>query len=316
VLTRFFPLIHSARSLASDAALPLSEISARLYELAREEQDSPVPARADPDGEKPAPGLPAERPDLSRCRLAVYAWADEILLTSARPDASLWAAYSLQHTFCQTSAAGTLFFQTLDELLDALLPLTGEAAEAGEEFVLPARLEAAARLSREENFARRELDVFALCLLLGFCGRYFEMPRQREKLREAARLILRGSEGAKAPSPNRRVWRHQELPYAMEWIFYAILPLIATLLFGLYCADLLVEVPRIGFRGQSSEDSDLRRQKTEGLAALRAGMDEKPGGGSEDRGLRRQGSEDSDLRRQGSEDSDLRRRRGMDEKNP
>jgi type VI protein secretion system component VasF len=246
VLERFFPLIGSARSLASDAALPLSEISARLFALAQEEQDLPPPA-ARASGEKLDPGLPTEGPDLSRCRLAIYAWVDEILLSSGRPDASLWTAYSLQHAFCQTSAAGMLFFQALDELLDSLLPLTGETTEAEAEAALPARLEAAARLSREENFARRELDVFALCLLLGFCGRYFGMHQQREKLREAARQVLRGSEGEKAPLSSKRGRRGQEFPRALEWLLYALLPLAGTLAFGLYCADLLLGVSRIGF---------------------------------------------------------------------
>jgi type VI protein secretion system component VasF len=247
VLERFFPLIANARSLASDAALPFSEIGARLYALAREEQDLPLPALpfARAGGGKSDPGLPA-RPDLSRCRLAVYAWVDEILLASERPDASLWTAHSLQHAFCQTSAAGVLFFQALDELLDVLLPLTGEA-EADADAALPARLDAAARLSREESFARRELDVFALCLLLGFCGRYFEMPQQREKLREAARRVLRGSDCARPPLSSKRGWRSQEFPHTLEWIFYALLPLAGTLAFGLYCADLLLGVSRIGF---------------------------------------------------------------------
>ncbi|MDR2675511.1 MAG: DotU family type IV/VI secretion system protein [Opitutaceae bacterium] len=247
MLERFFPLIDNARSLASDANLPLSEISARLYALAQEEQELPPPA-TNTGGEKPDPGRPVEVSDLSRCRLAVYAWVDEILLSSGRPDASLWTAYSLQHAFCQTSAAGMLFFQTLDELLDRLLPLTGETTETEAGAALPARLEAAARLSREENFARRELDVFALCLLLGFCGRYFDMHQQREKLREAARRVLRGSEGARVPlSSKRGRWRGREFPRALEWFLYALLPLAGTLVFGLYCAGLLLGVPRIGF---------------------------------------------------------------------
>jgi hypothetical protein len=255
VLERFFPLIDTARSLASDAALPFSEIGARLYALAREEQDSPVASefpvssvsRASANGEKSDPGLPVAPPDLSRCRLAVYAWIDEILLASGRPDAPSWTAHSLQHAFCQTSAAGMLFFQALDEVLDTLLPLASETVDAGAENALPARLEAAAHVSREKNFARRELDVFALCLLLGFCGRYFEMPQQREKLREAARSVLRGSEGAGATLPSKRGGPGREFPRTLEWLLYALLPLAGTLLFGLYCADLLLGVPRIGF---------------------------------------------------------------------
>jgi type VI protein secretion system component VasF len=242
VLERFFPLISSARSLASDTSLPLSEISARLCALAQEEQDLPAPPNT--DDEVATRDRLEEPPDLSRCRLAVYAWVDEILLASSRPDASLWVTYSLQHIFFQTSAAGALFFQTLDKLLDTLLPFAGEQTDAGVETALPARLETAARLSREKNTARRELDVFALCLLLGFCGRYFEMPRQREKLREAARRVLRGSGEEPVSLPSKRgLWRGQEFPRALEWAFYALLPLVGTLLFGLYCANLLVDVP-------------------------------------------------------------------------
>jgi type VI protein secretion system component VasF len=146
-----------------------------------------------------------------------------------------------------------LFFQALEELLDGLLPAfstaggTGNPDDTQEGDALPARLEAAARIDRAENFARRELDVFALCLLLGFCGRYFEMPQLREKLRVAARKVLQGSEGEKAPPFARESWRGQEIPRALEWLFYALLPLVGAFLFGLYCANLLIDLPKPGF---------------------------------------------------------------------
>jgi type VI protein secretion system component VasF len=191
-------------------------------------------------------------PDLSRCRLAVYAWVDETLLNAARPDAAAWTAMSLQHAFFQTSEAGTLFFAHLDELLDQLLPLAGDdAGKADARTRLASRLEAAAPLRRETSPARRELDVYALCLLLGFRGRYFDAPEFCERLRQAARKILADSEGirpAGAYSPARgRQPGDRPLPPALEWLLYALLPLAATLLFGLYCADLLVTLPRIGF---------------------------------------------------------------------
>jgi hypothetical protein len=234
-----------ARSLAGEAALPLSEIRQTLFALAEEERKAPIAVSA-AGGET---GFD-DAPDLSCCRLAAYAWVDETLLNAARPDAAAWTAMSLQHAFFQTSEAGTLFFTHLDELLDRLLPLADDAVVA-EKAEAPARLasrlEAAAPLRRETSPARRELDVYALCLLLGFRGRYFDAPEFCERLRQAARKILTDSEGIRSSSQARLRQPGKPLPLALEWLFYALLPLAATFLFGLYCAGLLVDLPRIGY---------------------------------------------------------------------
>ncbi|MDR1463053.1 MAG: DotU family type IV/VI secretion system protein [Azoarcus sp.] len=242
-----------ARSLAGESALPLSEIRQTLFALAEEERETPVaasvPTREEPM--RPEAGFDTA-PDFPRCRLAVYAWVDETLLNAARPDAAAWTAMSLQHAFFQTSEAGTLFFTHLGELLDRLLPLADDAAveKAGAPDWLVSQLEAAAPLRRETSPARRELDVYALCLLLGFRGRYFDAPEFCERLRQAARKILTNSEGirsARAHSQGRRWRMDKPLPPALEWLLYALLPLAATLLFGFYCADLLVDLPRIRY---------------------------------------------------------------------
>jgi type VI protein secretion system component VasF len=244
---RFFPLMSRARSLAGEAASPLSEIRQTLFALAEEEREAPLPAAPVGGEQKRVEAGFDAAPDLSRCRLAVYAWVDEILLNAARPDAAAWTAMSLQHAFFQTSEAGTLFFAHLDELLDQLLPLGDDAREMDVQTRLASRLEAAVPLRRETSPARRELDVYALCLLLGFRGRYFDAPEFCERLRRAARKILADSEGIRLPSQGRSRRAEKPLPPALEWLFYAILPLAATFLFGLYCANLLVSLPRIGY---------------------------------------------------------------------
>jgi type VI protein secretion system component VasF len=256
---RFFSLMSRARSLAGETALPLSEIRQALFALAEEEREAPFEEASASAAEKPpreptqadAAGLDAAS-DLSRCRLAVYAWVDEILLNAARPDAAAWTAMSLQHAFFRTSEAGVLFFAHLDELLDQLLPFSGNPAEQSDAKTwLASRLEAAVKLRRDASPARRALDVYALCLLLGFRGRYFDAPEFCERLRQASRKILADSEGIRPGSARSqgRAWRqaNKPLPPALEWLFYALLPLAATFLFGLYCANLLVDLPRIGF---------------------------------------------------------------------
>ncbi|MDR1162662.1 MAG: DotU family type IV/VI secretion system protein [Candidatus Accumulibacter sp.] len=235
MLRRFFPLMSSALSSAQTGPeVPLADIGLSLRALAQAEQLLPAPA--------------VERgkyaPDPAACRLAVYAWVDEVMLNAPRHDAVDWAAQSLQHAFFQTTEAGTRFFEQLDALLEALLPRveTDEGAEA----TLPERLGAAARLRREASAERSELDVYALCLLQGFQGRHYGEARLCDKLRQSAREVLKGSEGLRPPL-EKRPRRRAPLSPTVEWLFYALLPLVGALLFGLYCAGFLVDVPRAVF---------------------------------------------------------------------
>jgi type VI protein secretion system component VasF len=237
----------SAALGSTRSSLPLAELSGQLRMLALEEQGMPL-LQAGRDMDR--------APNPERCRLAVYAWVDEVMLTAPRPDAAVWTAHSLQHAFFQTSEAGVLFFQQLDTLLDTChlvqmgtLDTVSDTTNADDiEATLPPRLEAAARLSRDALAERRELDVYALCLLLGFSGRYYGRPRLLGKLRQAARTMLEGSEGF-SPASQKPDWQDRTVyfPPTLEWLFYALLPLAGTVLFGLYCASLLADVAPPGF---------------------------------------------------------------------
>ncbi|MDR0578067.1 MAG: DotU family type IV/VI secretion system protein [Candidatus Accumulibacter sp.] len=244
MLKRFFPLMSEAlhHGRANGAVPePMAELGRRLSALAEEERASPSPfAGEDMD----------RSVDLAHCRLAVYAWVDEILLTAPRPDAAAWVAQSLQHAYFQTSEAGLLFFERMENLLEELSLPPKDAASVDDS--LPPRLEAAARLPRTRA-ARQELDVYALCLLLGFSGRCHENAPLTAKLREAARQVLRGSVAPPVPAAAKGSWfsRHRqgagEISSAFEWLLYILLPLFGTVLFGLYCANLLVDLHRAGF---------------------------------------------------------------------
>jgi type VI protein secretion system component VasF len=242
MLKRFFPLmseaLHYGRLSTNDE--PLAELGRKLSMLAEEERAQLAPFAND-DMDRPV--------DLTHCRLAVYAWVDETLLTAPRPDAVAWVAQSLQHTYFQTSEAGCLFFTRLENLLEELSLPPEEVATADDS--LSQRLEAAARLPRKRA-ARQELDVYALCLLLGFSGRCYGNTYLTDKLRQAARQVLRGSENSLAPITAKRGWfvRRRtgagEISSTLEWLLYILLPLFGTLLFGVYCANLLVDLPRAG----------------------------------------------------------------------
>ncbi|MDR1890492.1 MAG: DotU family type IV/VI secretion system protein [Zoogloeaceae bacterium] len=248
MLKRFSPLmseaLHHGRSCAeSEPPVDMVELRRKLWALAEEERGlvSPTTPSADDTLDRPI--------DLTHCRLAVYAWVDETILTAPRPDAAAWVAQSLQHTYFQTSEAGRLFFERLEELLTELsLPPEDEAST---DDSLPQRLETAARLPRKRA-ARHELDVYALCLLLGFSGRCYGHGNLIDKLRQSARQVLQGSENSLAPAATKNGWFTRqlhgtgEISSVLEWLFYILLPLIGTFLFGIYCAGLLVDIPRPG----------------------------------------------------------------------
>ncbi len=117
LMERFSPLMSEALHCSGSAeglALPLEEIQRRLVETAEQER-SAVPLSANdtlPDFSD------VRRRELEMCRLAVYAWADEVMLHSPRPDAMSWMPLSLQCRYFHTTEGGQLFFTRLTGLLD------------------------------------------------------------------------------------------------------------------------------------------------------------------------------------------------------
>ncbi|WP_339137015.1 MAG: DotU family type IV/VI secretion system protein [Candidatus Electrothrix sp. GW3-4] len=77
--------------------------------------------------------------DFDLARFAVFAWIDEVILSSTWSEKGRWQGEQLQRVYYQTTEAGELFFKRLNQLQ-------------------PQQLEVR--------------EVYTLCLALGFSGRY------------------------------------------------------------------------------------------------------------------------------------------------
>lgn len=232
-LARFEELMHQGLHCASSDEglnMPLEAISERLYALAEEEQRMPFP-----DGDVPLrDGL--EQEQLRHCRLAVYSWIDEGLLGSRRPDATLWSSFCLQRVYFKTLAGGELFYRSLDEVLK----LAGLPSSEDDDADLPERLRKAAALPKEDCHWQA-VRVFAICLLYGFTGKC-NLPETRAALLRACTGFIEPCPPKADVSPQHPL--SMQSPFVLaEKIAYVLLPLGISLLFMLYCADILANAP-------------------------------------------------------------------------
>lgn len=102
------------------------------------------------------------REDFDQARFAICAWVDEMLLSSPWEQKHLWLREQLQRTYFSTTGAGEEFFERLDGL----------------------------------GSQQREVrEVYYLCLVLGFAGRFCEAgdQYQLEQLKTANLKLLLGS---------------------------------------------------------------------------------------------------------------------------
>ncbi|MBW2001341.1 MAG: type IVB secretion system protein IcmH/DotU [Deltaproteobacteria bacterium] len=82
-------------------------------------------------------GMPKEEND--QARFAIFAWIDEVILSSPWNEKEKWQGQQLQRTYFQTADAGEVFFERLN------------------------------MLGPHQNHVR---EVYYLCLAMGFTGRY------------------------------------------------------------------------------------------------------------------------------------------------
>lgn len=257
LLDHFSPLMSRTLHFAGSPdgmAVPLDAVHAALCELADKER---MAVSAGVDGLYP-------QETLQRCRLAVYAWADEILLNSTRQDAGGWAGMTLQARYFDTSAAGIRVFDDLWSLLDEAEHRQDSAESAILlPAVLPAGLCAADDHPDSEGVALADrfekaiaetfspmhdeaLRVYATCLLYGFCGRYYPQPSVLRRLRLAARALLKKAPPVVVDDKPVRTGGVQASLLWLEPALYVVVPLLVTLAFGLYCADILSGMPLTG----------------------------------------------------------------------
>ncbi|MEG2140156.1 MAG: DotU family type IV/VI secretion system protein [Bilophila sp.] len=244
ILDRFAPLMAQALHFSSTPAglaVPLNEVQTTLRTLVDAEQASRLEI------------APEDRSvwqeKLRLCRFAVYAWVDEILLNASRADAGTWLPLSLQALYFDTSSAGTRFFVDLEACLQQAL-----ASDTDTTLPMPATnnpdLEPAfvAQFSRAATVAlpevaRQPLRVYATCLLYGFCGRYFDRPDTLHALRKAARDLLATTAPAVTLQASPRNLRLGQFFFTFEPVLYVLLPLLVCVAFGLYCADIVANLP-------------------------------------------------------------------------
>jgi type VI secretion system protein ImpK len=159
--------------------------------------------------------------DPQSVKLAIYACValvDESVLNSGEPALAGWASQSLQEEVFGDHMAGETFFAYLDDLLGR--PDSEETADV--------------------------LEVFALCLLLGFRGRYAAADRGSldARLRAAREKVARIRGGRGALSPAWPLPVGETVPAAHDpwvrrlWIAALAAVAVALVLFVVYRLDL------------------------------------------------------------------------------
>lgn len=149
--------------------------------------------------------------DVKRVIFAVVAFLDESVLSSRNPTFADWPRLPLQAELFGNQLAGEVFFQELQRILGR--PDSNESADL--------------------------LEVFGLCLLLGFKGRYAaggsgDLRSAQVAVREKLRRI-RGSSGALSPRgmiPADAVRLVQSDPWVRRLLIGAIATNVVTIVFG------------------------------------------------------------------------------------
>lgn len=146
--------------------------------------------------------------DLREARFAVCAWIDEAILTSSWPGAAEWRKNQLQREFFGTTNAGVEFF----ERLEALPP-------------------------KKQDL----IELYGLCLALGFRGRFFPEDQRKaldalkdENLRKIVGELAREQDLAGVKLFPQAYW-HKGTPFRRKsfrpFDWYALLiPLVGVLI--------------------------------------------------------------------------------------
>jgi len=129
-------------------------------------------------------------------RFAVFAWADEAVLVSEWSGVNEWLKHPLQREFYGTANAGEEFFERLDGLFKRNNGVLDQS--------LFADVEKEGEVVADSNNGLSEvLEVYALCLSLGYTGKYFsESGEERldELRRECVKRIPGGLESYGGPA--------------------------------------------------------------------------------------------------------------------
>lgn len=125
-----------------------------------------------------------------QARFAVFAWVDETVLCSSWKGTREWLKNPLQREFYGTVNAGEEFFERLEALLRGEDKsedenLLADVAIASEQEALP---------GKARNGKTEVIEVYTLCLSLGYTGKYFSESDSSRlvKLRDTCLSLLVG----------------------------------------------------------------------------------------------------------------------------
>lgn len=237
---RFAPLMAEAMHLADTGeglSLPLSAIERTLVALAEEERGRHV-SEHENSGKN-------EQNLIEDARFAVYAWVDEKILNAGREDAQDWLGRSLQCRFAQTTQGGQLFFTRLARLLDGL---GIEQERNGHPLDLAERLESAQSQNLTSfsegriSFSHEVLGVFCLCLVYGFKGSLYGEKDLLSRIRTVSEKILRQRPSEQYVLEEKKRAPLKRVPDIFRTLLL-IVPVAVTVIFWLYCGNLLSRIP-------------------------------------------------------------------------
>jgi type VI secretion system protein ImpK len=161
------------------------------------------------EAEREGERLDISRENLREARYAVAAYLDEMIMNSSWSEKEQWASRPLQYEFFNTQVAGVEFFHRIEALRRAL-PLNTDL-----------------------------LEIYYLCLTLGFEGKYTIVGREKRKLLidEIAREIQakRGERSVLSPHGHRpeeniNVLKRDLLPWIAAGVSLAVVLLFKLVL--------------------------------------------------------------------------------------
>ncbi|MDR1546117.1 MAG: DotU family type IV/VI secretion system protein [Deltaproteobacteria bacterium] len=240
-VNRYFKIFHYALTVVAEPATPdWSQVAAALSQVFKEEEERPLPAGFN---------------ELTRreCLAPILIWIDERFLTSGRSDALAWYNHSLQLQRLETNQGGEIFYRRLKELLARRLNELDPAAVSQ----LPQGVAGAplTKLWVKPGLGPEPwesvLDAYALCLLLGYRGRFHsDQPKGFQLLKDLAieQITAWGLKDPRSTESGRATWqwpsRLWEFCCDFGWpAFHLALPSAICLYLWFYSRKIVESLP-------------------------------------------------------------------------
>jgi type VI secretion system protein ImpK len=163
--------------------------------------------------------------DVKSAAFATVAFLDEAILNSKNPIFADWLKKPLQEELFGTHVAGDVFFQKLEELLGRV-----DSPDLGD-----------------------LLEVYHLCLLLGFAGRYTASPGEVTQMKDRVKEKIRQTRGRFSPLANASIPKEKAISRGDPWvcrlaITSAAAAILAVVLFVSY--KIILQSPISGLGGK------------------------------------------------------------------